>query len=390
MATAPAPAPAPGRSTLWTFARTSPWFGQVVLVWAVTRVLLLLAVMIADWLVGHHALHAELPSLTQGGPVTTTSLLGSWDGWRYQRIAAHGYPGFMPARHQSPYAFFPLLPMLIRVGTWVGLSPLVSGIIVVNLLALAALIAVAALTETMFGAALATRTAIYLAIAPMGFVLGLIYTDGLVIACAFGAVALVLRNRPWLALPLAFAAGLARPTGVLIAIPLAVLAFSGRRIDVPRALVAVAAFAGLGAFAIYCWVRLGEPFAFVQAQRHWGRHPIGWHALQLTYRDIRWGVSGSKIWLSRDMLVTAATAALLIVAARRGVPWYWIVFGVATLVVSPPSGTMEAMARYALYCLPAFWALAMLGENRSVDRTYGILAPALFVLGAVLLPIHFP
>jgi hypothetical protein len=72
------------------------------------------------------------------------------------------------------------------------------------------------------------------------------------------------------------------------------------------------------------------------------------------------------------------------------VPWYWIAFGVLTLVVSPPTGTFLAMGRYALFCLPAYWALAMLARNWAVERTYLILAPGLFALSVLLLPIANP
>jgi hypothetical protein len=373
------------------FAERTPWFWPVIAAWVISRVLLLAATSVTVWLVRHHFYRPRLPDLvTHGQPFTIPNLLGSWDGEWYHKIAVTGYPGSLHGTHQSPYAFFPLLPMLMRAGTWIGLSPQTAGIVIVNLAALGALVAIAALTESVLGVDLADRTALYVAVAPMGFVLGMVYTDALVMACAFGAAALVLRDRPWFALPLAFAAGLTRPTGILIVIPLAAIAFANRRLDWRRGLVALAPLAGFGVFALYCTIRVGNPLAFIEAQHGWGRHAIGLHSLRLAWHDVRTGIEGKKIWLTRDVLGTIVTVILLVLAAVRRVPWYWVAFGVMTLIVSPPTGTFLAMARYALYCLPAYWALAMLGRRWFADRAYMVLAPALFALSVMLLPIANP
>jgi hypothetical protein len=363
----------------------------VVTTWVVTRLLILAAMGVTVWLVRHNFYRPRYRSLATGGhPFTLPELLGGWDGDWYSRIAQHGYPGVLHQGHKSPYAFFPLLPMLMRAGSWIGLSPQTAGILIVNLAALGALIAIAALTESVMGVDLADRTALFVAIAPLAFVFGMVYTDAIVIACAFGAAALVLRDRPWLAFPLAFAAGLARPTGILIVLPLAALAVVNRRPDWRRAAVAIAPLLGFGLFAAYCAVRVGNPLAFVEAQHGWRREGVGMKALRLSWGDLKLGVEGKKIWLTRDVLGTLAAAILLVVAAVRRVPWYWIGFGALTLVASPATGTFLAMGRYALFCLPAYWALATLARNRIVERAYLILAPALLALSVALLPIANP
>src|SRR5438874_8389391 len=180
-----------------------------------------------------------------GVPGTTLFPFFSWDfGW-YNAIAHHGYP---PVADRF-YAFFPLWPWLLRAS---GSIPDWQ---------LAGALTVAASGLAFLGVAAGSpggrprQTALALACWPGSFALLLAYPDGLALAAAAWAAALVLRERPLFAAPLGAAAALLRPNGLLIALPLAWLA-RGR--DWRYKLAAAAPVAAALAVELFFWRRSGH------------------------------------------------------------------------------------------------------------------------------------
>ena len=153
--------------------------------------------------------------------------LFAWDYNWYHFVAYGGYPAGQGGRQ---YAFFPLWPELLR---WSGAIP--------DVVAAAAL-AWAASAAAFFGLAegpprARLRTALALACWPGSFVLTLAYPDAPRARRGAWAAALALRGRPLTAGLVGAIAAVARPNGVLIALPLAWLA----RGQGPRAWLGAAA-----------------------------------------------------------------------------------------------------------------------------------------------------
>ena len=240
-------------------------------------------------------------------PGTPLFPLFSWDfGW-YDAIAHHGYAAVADRR----YAFFPLWPWLIRasgsVADW----------------KLAGAVALAASALAFLGVAAGSpagrprQAALALACWPGSFALLLAYPDGLALAAAAWAAALVLRERPLLAAPLGAAAALLRPNGLLIALPLAWLA-RGR--DWRYKLAAAAPVAAAVAVELFFWRRSGHVDAFFHAQRLWGRN----------------GPTGIGRWADhvRDRVdAHLAPVAILLVVAVAALVIAWRRFGPLTTAV---------------------------------------------------------
>ena len=369
--------------------RAVPWLGTVTVTWCATRVLILMLAWCASWLATRHAIHYAEPGLFRGP--RPLEVVGGWDGSWYRLIARVGYPAHFQPHHYSRLAFFPLLPLLIALVQLTGVSGLVAGLLVVNLASLCAFWAVAALTESYFGAEIAGRTAVYLAISPMAFVFGMIYTEALLVACGFGAAALMLRGRPWLAAPLALACGLSRPTGALIAVPLLAIAYRADRSRAVAFAGALAPVAGLAAFAAYAWWHTGDWRVFLQAEAAWGRRPASLTELVTLIER-----SGSQLslrpslWLLRDTAGFVMTLLLLAYGVRRKFPVSWLFFGFCCVIIPAASGSAVSMARLALVALPAFWALGILGRRPWFDQCYRLMAPALMSVGMLTVPLHWP
>ncbi len=314
--------------------------------------------------------------------------LFAWDYNWYHFVAYGGYPDGQGGRQ---YAFFPLWPLLLR---WSGSIPDVVA---------AAGLAWAASAAAFFGLAEGLprdrlRTALALACWPGSFVLALAYPDALALAAAAWAAALALRGRFLAAGLVGVIAALARPSGVLIVIPLAWLAWGKG----PRAwLGAAAPVAAAAAVEAYFWSHSGDPTVFFDAQRLWGRGGPGrfgdWTghlrdvlerhglliallavvvaaAIVLTWRQLGPWPTAVIAYACAVPLLLAATQSLegfvdsaraalilplLAVLWRLG-PRYrpWAAFATAVIGLLLFSGTMQSFGRQSLFAFPIFWAIA--------------------------------
>ncbi len=243
--------------------------------WIAARVLTLAALALAAFL--RPRWPVELPGtarFAEGG------LLG-WDADWYRRIALHGYDG-VP---EQGLRFFPLLPVVARlVGFGTSLGVGIALLVLANGPALGVGALVARLVRVEGGDEhLARLAATLMAVAPPAFVLVMGYTEAIAICALLGAI-LAARARAapqsgepraraapegggaraddgrWgIAAACGIVAGMARPTGVLAGVPLAILALDGIRdaswASRSRRLAAVVSPA-LGAAPYLLWAHL--------------------------------------------------------------------------------------------------------------------------------------
>ena len=228
--------------------------------WLVARAVVLGALALAHLVVDrtHPATPGVSARVHQG-------LLG-WDAGWYQAIARLGY---RPLGHQS-LRFFPLFPLLGRaLAVLPGISDGPALLVVANLSALVASALLLVLVRRETGdAALADRSVWLLSLAPPAFVLVMGYAESLLLVFFVGSF-LALR-RPsgaapcwWAVAVLGLGAGLTRPLGLLLAVPVAVeAARRWRRAKGPEravSLLAVAApLAGTAAFLGWSWGVFGD------------------------------------------------------------------------------------------------------------------------------------
>jgi hypothetical protein len=352
------------------------------------------------WLAGRAVIAATAVVVHHFGPTGLTRLvshahafgpLESWDARWYRMVASTGYL-LVPGRQSDP-AFFPVFPMLMRAGHAVGLGYGTAGLVLANVGFLGALFAFHALTKTLFGEAMARRAVAYIAVFPFGYAFSMIYPESIVLGLiALAALAALRRRWAWAAACAAIAA-LARPEGLFVALPLAVLAWEQRHTLSPRsrglALGAVLApFAAIGSFSVYLWSVLGDPMAWSQAQLAWGRafSPLGVvHAVDGLGRAF-----AHDAWVTRDVIAVVLYLGLLAAAARAGVGWPWLLSGLAVVVLPLFSGSFDSIDRFGLLAPAAFWGLAALGRDPRVHRLILGVSVPLLVAAIVVLPLHFP
>jgi hypothetical protein len=264
--------------------RRWPWPVQVLLIFAVARVVSAVVLLVA----------AAVQPSSPWAPASPDylSFLQFWDSGWYRRIYDEGYPEVLPrnaedAVLQNQWAFYPLFPAIVRVlhavtgGGWdliatttATVCGFVAALGVYRLFRLAA-----APGEALWGVALVS----FLPISP---ILQVPYAESLHLALLAWALYLVASGRYLGAVPVVLAMGLARPAGV----PFAVLVFTlfvhealraghgpvGRFRAALRApalprLAVLTAAAGAAALAwpATAWAVTGEADAYLETETAW-------------------------------------------------------------------------------------------------------------------------
>lgn len=367
--------------------------------WAASRLLILAASLAASAAFGVPTRGVD-PAVPGG-----LTQIGGWDTTWYLDVARHGYAHDTGQVGDvfTNLAFFPLMPAIMAAFLAVGLNPFIGALVVSNLAFLGALLALHAVTERRMGAEAADRAVWVLALAPPALYCSMAYTEGVAVLCAAGAALLAMRGRWALAGLTAAAAALTRPTGIIVALLVGLLALHApgpgrlRRaaVGVLPAVAAVAAFLGWMAVA------RGSALLPLEAQRAWDRGQLGVGLVTAAPREITAGwdhvVGGelSAAWHAtiRDVAFLAVYVVLLVALWRRegGLRSPWVAYALAVIAVPISSGTVTSMARFGLLAFPLAWPVAdWLGGDPRRARWAGGLAVVVTLLMVAQLTMRSP
>ena len=225
-----------------------------------------------------------------GGP-SLLDRLTKWDGLFYSGIASAGYPQRITIAPDGSlsegmeFAFHPLFPGLAGALHLLGVPARVAVVLVACIAGLAAAVVIHLLTTYLLG----SRRAGYFAVAllgvlPASITLQMGYAESLYLALAGASVLFALRGRWWLAAGCAFAAGLTRPTALVLAVVVPLGAWraarQARRRGEPSPVrwpsvvgASIVAAAGAPAYWAWLWIRTGDPAAWFTVEEHgWASH----------------------------------------------------------------------------------------------------------------------
>lgn len=295
-----------------------------------------------------------------------------WDAGWYGEIATNGY-WFRPGE-QSPVAFFPLYPLLIRAVTWLGINRWVAGILVSFLCAMGGLFLFSRWAKQV--APPVWQTAFWLlALYPFAeYLYGVVYSDALFLLMAVSAFLALEKDRHVLAAVLGALACACRPVAPAVVIGLLVRSLERRKGQPLRVIDFVPALAGLGlvAWMTYLEVRFDDPIAFAttQAAPGWAQPP-GWHS----WLKVEWFKTmfpqvdpAIGVRLGGHALVTVV-ALVMVVPTFKKLGWGYGAF--TLLVVGIPavsSKDFQGLGRYVIAAFPLFLTTAILIGERTVVR----------------------
>jgi hypothetical protein len=354
--------------------------GQVLAAWLAARVVVGAALGLAHFL-------ATTVAEDTGTRFQTTDLLG-WDAGWYRMIADGGYAG----AGEESRRFFPLLPLLTRgVAALPGLGGH-TGLVLLALVNLAALAFAFALVRLARAEGLddaATDRLIWLAaLAPPAFVLVMGYAEALAGLLAV-LVFIGARTRRWELAGLAgLLAGLCRPLGLLLAVPVAIeAARGGLRLRHPenrtrpadptvrtgavsvgelaRQVAAVLApVAGTGIYLAWTAATVGDGFAPFTLQRDAALHGSTSNPVEVVVDAVR-GTFGGELGTGLHVPWLLLAVVGLLVMARRLPASYTAWCGLVLAAVLTGSN-LDSAERYLYGAFPFLVVAALVTGRRTV------------------------
>jgi len=352
-----------------------------------------------------------------------------WDSAWYLAVAKWGYGpqtsgvALNPPGGLARMNFFPLYPALIHVIGWIVGSDLIAGVLISLVAFAVALRTLYGLVELDFSPQVAEVTVVLMAFCPMAFYFSAVYSESLFMALSLGAIYSARRERWLYAGLLGALAALTRIEGVVLVVPLLMIAVWRRPTDCNSAagepsaggvrarlrrpgigvawlaLVPVALLGFLG----YLALKYGHGLAPFETQSEFWQHkrtwPLGaiWKGAQAAWNGVRQLVQGpvppyrialytggpsfsavQDIYLFLFLIVVVVA---FIGGVRRLHPAYSVyTFLSLALPLSDPVklSPLASIPRYAMVAFPLFiWGAQLVQRRRLTVHAVAI--------GAVLL-----
>lgn len=345
------------------------------------------------------------PALTPGWH----NLFTSWERWDalwYLRIAAHGYsPGDTSA------AFFPLYPLLTRVGSFLtGGHPLAGAFIVANIACLLAFVVVYLMTERELDERRARQTVLLMAVFPTAYFFFAPYSESVFLLFAALSLFSARLGKWWVAAIAGALAAATRSIGVTLALPLLLEAFRQARTRPPEerrslsALYPIVCSAGpglgIGAYLLYWKVAHADWLLPFSSQNGWlrefswpwetiyngtkagfdfiGSYPGGYHTLDLVVVAVAFFATVWVVlkWVALKMPAIYGSYAILSLLMPL-----FLVFG---------GRPFMSMPRFVLVVWPLFWALgAFVDRFRARDLVVAASAAGLGIMSLLFVSWYF-
>jgi hypothetical protein len=302
-------------------------------------------------------------------------LLGVWnrfDTLWYLHIATHGYD------RPDAVVFFPLYPGLIRLVSLL-IPPMAAALL---LSTLAAFFLFWGLQELLIGdqpPALVTQSVWLCGCWPAGFVFFAGYPESLLAALVIWSLFMASKDRWLAAAGLGIAAALTKAVGVVVVVPLMVMALRQRKVTSLAVLLIPATAAGFLGYMHWAGHQ-GLVTAYAQYWRTFTALP--WTTLSIGLREFL-REPNAVLLLN---LITVILISVLTVISRLRIEY--ILFSTAVIFVflcketAPP---LQSMMRYQLIVFPAFIGLARLLQGSWLRARWKMVCAASLVINLGLL-----
>jgi Mannosyltransferase (PIG-V) len=315
-----------------------------------------------------------------------------WDAVWFLRIAEDGYD---PDRA----AFFPLYPLLVRVGGVLAGSEVVAGILISLACLMGALVLLHRLVALDHGRDVARLCVLLVAAFPGAVWFSSVYSESLFLLLSVGAVYAARTGRWELAGAAGALASATRSAGIVLLVPLAVLWWRSGRRPADGAWLALVP-AGLVAFCLVLAASGQDALAPFDAQEAWLRSFAGPFGAVPDAVSAAWGAAGDLLdgtpapvgafdlrWLNLAMGLTLVAVLVATAGALRRLPLAYGLYAVAALALPlsyPVEGhPLMSLPRFAAVLWPLHLWLALVLVARSPRVRTAVVAVSLAGLAAV-------
>ncbi len=351
--------------------RLTPWWGKVIAVWALSRVVTTSLVVILASVQG--------PNAWTGASPKYTDFANMWDGNWYNIVAVVGYPSVLPVTEtgqvgENAWAFMPGYPVLARLlmeltgFTWAPVAVFVSVVF-----SLGTALLFYRLMARVQSPATALFAVVLFCVAPLSPLLQFAYAESMYLFFLTLALYLLLERHYWLLFPVIAVMALTRPSGLAFALALGLhviyrFVTRGRDPFAPRERMLAASVTLFSAllglvWPLAAWAVTGDLMAYTDTE-------LAWRAPYIGYQELvpftAWFQSGVW-WLGSPLGIVVVTALILAFALLLFTP------AVRRLGVD----LRLWLASYALYLLAVFFPQS---------STFRLLMPMFPLLGAAAMP----
>lgn len=286
-----------------------------------------------------------------------------WDAGWYGAIAKDGY--WLAPGQQSPVAYFPLYPLLVRGIAFVGVNRWVAAALLSFVAGVGGLLVVRRWLSTVAPLEAMTAWLVLVSYPYACYLYGVVYSDALFLLLVAGAFWALESDRPVLTAVLGAFATACRPVAPAVVIGLTVRSLERRRrAGLPvRVVDVVPALSGLGllVWMIFLEQRFGDPLAFahVQGAPGWEQAP-GWASWLKSewFHQMATGHWTVRLRLGAHAFVTIGALALVPKVFRRLGFGYGLYCLLVLAMPAVSSKDFQGMGRYALAAFPLTVPLA--------------------------------
>lgn len=296
----------------------------------------------------------------------STSPWANFDGIHYLNIATQGYT--------TDARFMPLYPLVIKLFSYLIPSPFIVGFILLNIFFLASLFVLKKLLAFDYDKKRITWTIIFLLLFPTSFFFGAVYSESLFFLLTLLSFYFA-RKKQWLLAGIFGALASATRIVGIILLPALLVEYAMQKKKSIKDLFGVCLIPlGTIAYAIYNYVRWGNPLYFLQAQGELSNgRAVNSIILppQLIYRYIKILFTVSPIqydwWIAFLEFGMFWFAAILVyIMWKQKIRLSYLAFAVLGMLVPVMSGTLTGFPRYVLPLFPLF--IAMSGVKNRVFK----------------------